>query len=72
MILNYSDVMGFLYLNKDIITKAFLPKKVVNFEASTQASKKVIVAVSGNIEKYTPFYVPEKSAQRWTSFYGFY
>ena len=60
VILNHPDVIGFVYLNDDIITKAFLPKKVINFKATKDANKKVIVAVSGDTEEYTPFCVPEK------------
>ena len=60
VILTHPDVIGFVYLNKDIITKAYLLKKVVNFKVTTQVNKKVIVAVSGDTEEYTPFCVPEK------------
>ena len=55
VILNHPDVLGFVYLNDDVITKAFLPKKVVNFKTKS----KVIVAVSGDTEEYTPFSVHE-------------
>ena len=60
VILNHPDVIGSVYLNEDIITKAFLPKKAVNFKTTKQANKKVIIAVSGDTEEYTPFCVPEK------------
>ena len=61
MNLNHPDLIDFIYLNENIITKVFLPKKAVNFKATTQANKKVIVSVSGDTEEYTPFCVPEKS-----------
>lgn len=32
IILNHPDVIGYVYLNDDVITKAFLPKKMVNFK----------------------------------------
>ena len=51
VILTHPDVIGFVYLNEDIITKTYLPKKVVNFKATTQANKKVIVVVSGDTEE---------------------
>ena len=55
MIINHLDILSFACLNDDIITKAFLPKKVVNFKTKS----KVIVSVSGNTEEYTPFCVHE-------------
>ena len=57
MILNHSVVTVFIYMYDDIITKAFLPKKVVNFKATTQANKKVIALVSGDTEENTHFCV---------------
>ena len=53
MTLNHPDVLGFVYLNDDVITKSFLPKKVVNFKTKS----KVVVAVSGDTKEYTPFCV---------------
>lgn len=58
--MNHPDVIGFVYINEDISKKAFLPKKLVNFKASTQANKKVIVAFSGDTEDYTPFLFQKK------------
>ena len=57
VILNHPDVVGFIYLNKDIITKAFLPKKMINFKTNT----KIMVAVGGDSEEYTPFSVQVKA-----------
>ena len=34
VILNHPDVIGFVYFNNNIVTKAFLPKKVINFKTS--------------------------------------
>ena len=60
VILNHPDVIECVYLNEGVITKDFIPKKVVNFKVTDQDNRKVIVAVSGSTEKYTPFIVPEK------------
>ena len=59
VILNHPDVIGFVYLNENNVTKAFLPKKHVNFTAATSDKSNIIVAVSGEPEEYTPFSVPE-------------
>ena len=58
VLLNHPDVTGFIYLNDDIVTKAFLPKRVVNFK-KTPDKRNTIVAVSGDTEDFTPFAVPE-------------
>ena len=57
IILNHPDVIGFIYLNDDVITKAFLPKKMVNFKSNT----KVIIAVSGDTEDFTAISVHDKA-----------
>ena len=57
IILNHPDVIGSVYLNDDIITKAFLPKKMVNFKTNT----KVIIAVSGDTEDFTAISVHDKA-----------
>ena len=59
VLLNHPDVTGFIYLNDDILTKAFLPKRVVNFK-KTPDKRNTIVAVSGDTEDFTPFAVPEQ------------
>ena len=59
IILNHPDVTGFVYLNEDVITKAFLPKKIINFK-STSENRNNIAAISGDMEDYTPFLVLEK------------
>ena len=60
IILNHPDVTGFVYLHDDVITKAFLPKKIINFK-STSEDRNNIAAVSGDTDDYTPFLVPEKN-----------
>ena len=60
VILNHPDVIGFVYLNENIVTKAFLPKKVINFKTSDPSKKKIIVAVSGDTDEFTPFSIPEQ------------
>ena len=47
VLLNHPDVIGFIYLNDDVLTKAFLPKRVVNFK-KTPDKRNTIVAVSGD------------------------
>ena len=59
VLLNHPDVTGFIYMQDDVVTKAFLPKRVVNFKASPD-KRNNIVAVSGDAEDYIPFSVPEK------------
>ena len=59
IILNHPDVTGFVYLHDDVITKAFLPKKIINFK-STSEDRNNIAAVSGDTDDYTPFWFPRK------------
>ena len=63
VLLNHPEVTGFIYLHEDVITKAYFPKKVVNFKATSEDNKKVIAAVSGSTDEFTPFCVPEKILQ---------
>ena len=60
ILLNHPEVLGFVYLHEDSITKAFLLKKVVNFKENAPEKRKVIVAVSGDSEENTPFSIPIK------------
>jgi len=60
VILNHPDVIGFIFLYEDVVTKAFLPTKVVNFQARNE-NKKVFAAVSGSLTNYTPFSVPDRT-----------
>ena len=57
VILNHPDMIGFIYLNDDIITKAFLPKKMVNFKTNS----KVIISVSGDTENFTAISVHDRA-----------
>ena len=50
-------MIGYVYLNDDVITKAFLPKKLLNFKTNT----KVINAVSGDTEDFTAISVHDKA-----------
>ena len=59
IILNHPDVTGFVYLHEDVIRKAFLPKKIINFKCTSEIRNN-IAAVSGDTEDYTPFLVLEK------------
>ena len=58
VILNHPDVIGYMYLYKDNVRKAFLINKVVNFKASDPSKRNTIIAVSGDTENYIPFSVP--------------
>ena len=53
---NHPQVIGFVYLYENAITKAFLPKQVIDWTSND----KMVVAVSGTPEEYAPFSVPEK------------
>ena len=59
IILNHPDVTGFVYLHDDTIVKAYLPKRVVNFKATSKEKRKVIVAVSGDTQDHIPFSISE-------------
>ena len=59
VILSHPDVIGFVYMNEDIVTKAFLVKKMINFKATSPHKRNIIVAVSGDADDYTPFSVAE-------------
>ena len=60
MILNHPDVIGFLFVHEGKLIKAYLPKKVVSFQATTSEDRKSVVAVSGTCSEYTPFSVSEE------------
>ena len=47
VLLTHPDVIGFLFVHEGILTKTYLPKKVVNFGATKSEERKSIVAVSG-------------------------
>ena len=58
ILLSHPDVIGFLYVHENTVSKAFLPKKVVNFKATSPENKKIVAAVTGDAEDFTPFSVP--------------
>ena len=49
-------MIGFIYR---FIRKAFLPKKTINFKATSTEKRNTIAAVSGDPDAYTPFSVSE-------------
>ena len=53
---SHPQVVGFVYLYEDLITKASLPKQVIDWANN----EKMVVAVSGTPDEYAPFSVPEK------------
>ena len=56
VLFNNIDVIGFLYVYEDILTKAFLVKRYTNFSTGVRT----ITAVSGSCFKYTPFCMYDK------------
>ena len=46
-------------LVKTKYTNAFLPKKVVNFKATSKEKRKVIIAISGDSQDHIPFSISE-------------
>ena len=55
ILLSHPDVIGFVYIQENSISKAFLPKKIINFKATAPENKKIIAAVTGDTEDFTPF-----------------
>ena len=60
VLLNHLEVLGFVYIHQDVITKAFFPRKVINFKVKDSSKRKSIASVSGSPEEYSPFSVQEK------------
>ena len=54
LLLNHPEIYGFVYIIDGILTKAFLPKKSVDWTKNREH----IAAVSGSPLDYTPFSVP--------------
>ena len=50
-------MIGYFYLNDDVITKAFLSKKMVYFKSNA----KIIIAVSGDTKDFTAISVHDKA-----------
>ena len=59
IIINHPDVAGYLYLHDGILSKAYFPKKVVDYGKQDKGDFKVIAAATGPPEEYVPFYAPE-------------
>ena len=59
IILNHPDACGFLYIHDEIITKAYFPKKVVNYSNKGKGEYKVIAAASGTLKEYSRFTRPK-------------
>ena len=59
IIVNHPDAIGFVYLQNNIITEAYLPEKVVNFTTSSSEKWKMIVAFSGNTDDCRFIHVPQ-------------
>ena len=54
LLLNHPKIYGFVYILDGILTKAFLPKKSVDWSTNREH----IATVSGSPYNYTPFSVP--------------
>ena len=61
VLLNHPEVLGFVYIHQDVITKAFFPRKVVNFKVKDSSKRKSIASVSGSPKEYPPFSIQEKT-----------
>ena len=59
VILSHPDVIGFIYLHDSFVRKAFLPKKTINFKATSTEKRNTIVDISGDPDDFTPFSVSE-------------
>ena len=59
VLLNHPDVIGFIYLRENVVSKAFLQKRIIDFKSNDPATKKMIVAVSGDPDNFTSFSVSE-------------
>ena len=56
MLFNHVHVIGFLYIQNGILTKAFLPKRTTDFSSNTRT----VTAVSGTCWEFTSFRVADK------------
>ena len=59
IIVNHRDVSSFLSLHDQIVSRAYFPKKVVNYSKQNKGDYKVIAAGTGTLEDYVPFHAPE-------------
>ena len=58
ILLGHPDVIGFIYVHDGEVVKTFLPKKVINFNATAPENKKVIAAITGDTADFTPLSIP--------------
>ena len=58
IILSHPDVIGFLFIHEGVVSKAFLPQKIINFKATLPENKKIIAAVTGDPEDYSSVSIP--------------
>ena len=56
ILFNHPEVEGFAYVYEDILTKAFLATRIVDFKKSRSNQ---VVAVNGNFSEFVPFVVLE-------------
>ena len=59
IILNHPEIHGYIYLHKEIVSKLYLPTKIINFKATDKVIKNIIVVVACNRKEYTPLCIPE-------------
>ena len=57
ILLSHPQVLGFVYLNDDSITKAFVPERVIDWRSNTKS----IAAVSGTPEDFVSFSLIEEN-----------
>ena len=56
VLLNHQDVIGFIYVHENIVSKAFVVKRNTDFGTNVRT----VTAVSGNYYHFTPFRVADK------------
>ena len=59
LVLNHPDILGFIYLQGNIVMKAFMCIKVVDWHEANTDDFKSIAAINGTSDNFTPFSVPE-------------
>ena len=61
ILLSHPDVIGFICLHEGQVTKTFLPKKVINFKATSPENKKVslwMIPVKFSQKKVSSWMIP--------------
>ena len=59
LLLNHPEIVGFIYRQNDDLMKAFFCTKVIDWHETNTDEFKVIAAINGTTEEYTPISVPE-------------